>query len=102
MRGQVSFWVVVIAVLAAGCGGGSGGGPTFSTCVPSGSAVNTLAPAQLMQLCNDIDRRAAASRDDRAGGWPTRLLNDQKFETIGPRIVSNRLSRRKNLTILWS
>jgi hypothetical protein len=40
-------------------------------------------------------RRAAASRDDRAGGWSTRLLNDQKFETIGPRIVSNRLSRRK-------
>jgi hypothetical protein len=41
-------------MLGAGCGGG-GGGPTFSTSVPSGSAVNTLTPAQLTQLCNDID-----------------------------------------------
>jgi hypothetical protein len=54
MRGQVSFSVAVVAMLGAGCGGGGGGGPTFSTSVPSGSAVNTLTPAQLTQLCNDI------------------------------------------------
>ena len=55
MRGQVSFSVAVLAMLGAGCGGGGGGGgATFSTGVPSGSAVNTLTPAQLTQLCNDV------------------------------------------------
>jgi hypothetical protein len=54
MRGHFSFSVAVVAMLGAGCGGGGGSGPTFSTSVPSGSAVNTLTPAQLTQLCNDI------------------------------------------------
>ncbi len=44
----------------------------------------------------------AASRARRSGWRATRLLSAPKFETIGPRIVSNRLSRRKTLVILWS
>jgi len=55
MRGQISFSVAVVAMVGVGCGSSGGGGPTFSTSVPSGSAVNTLTPAQLTQLCNDID-----------------------------------------------
>jgi len=55
MRSQISFSVAVVAMVGVGCGSSGGGGPTFSTRVPSGSAVNTLTPAQLTQLCNDID-----------------------------------------------
>ena len=67
MRGHISCSVVVVAMLGAGCGGGGGSGATFSTGVPSGSAVNTLTPAQLTQLCNDVasfmskERSAATS-----------------------------------------
>jgi hypothetical protein len=46
---------LIAAVGFFGCGGGSGGGATFSTGVPSGTEVQSLTPAQANQLCDDIN-----------------------------------------------